>query len=238
MPLFFCIITKTKGVDSLEKCLVIFSGGQDSTTLAVWAKKAFDSVALLAFDYGQRHYVELQQARIIAKKLDLPLEIIRLDFLEQITQSALFLNNQDCINATHFTNKDLPASFVPNRNAIFITLAHSFAQKISATHIGIGVSEQDYSGYPDCRKVFIDCIEKTLNLSSSTHIKLHTPFIAMSKAQEFHLAKELGILDIILEDTHTCYEGIRDKRHSWGYGCGKCNACVLRKNAYKKFLDD
>lgn len=220
----------------MEKCLVIFSGGQDSTTTARWAQEKFQSVVLLGFDYGQKHKIELTQAQLIAQKLHLPFHIIKLDFLDQICQSALFFNSTQNVNDTHLNNNALPASFVPNRNAIFITLAHSFAQKIGANHLALGVSEQDYSGYPDCRKVFIDSIEKTLNLSSQTHITIHTPLIAMSKAEEFALAKELGILEIILEDTHTCYEGIREKKHPWGYGCGICNACILRKNAYESFL--
>ncbi|WP_104697166.1 MULTISPECIES: 7-cyano-7-deazaguanine synthase QueC [unclassified Helicobacter] len=220
----------------MDRCLVIFSGGQDSTTVAGWAKKKFDDVFLLGFNYGQKHKVELEQAEIIAKKLDLPLKLICIDFLNQISESALFANNSQDVNQPHIANKKLPASFVPNRNALFITLAHSFAQKINANHLAIGVSEQDYSGYPDCRKEFIESIENTLNLGAQTQIKIHTPLIAMTKAEEFKLAKELGILEVVLEDSHTCYEGVRTQRHPWGYGCSKCNACILRKNAYEIFL--
>lgn len=220
----------------MEQCLVIFSGGQDSTTVAGWAKKNFDSVFLLGFDYGQKHKVELKQAKIIAEKLNLSFKILCIDFLNQISESALFANNFQNVNQPHKTNSNLPASFVPNRNALFITLAHSFTQKIGANHLAIGVSEQDYSGYPDCRKEFIESIEKTLNLGAQTQIKIHTPLIAMTKAEEFKLAKDLGILEVVLEDSHTCYEGIRDQKHSWGYGCNECNACILRRNAYEKFL--
>ncbi|MCE3038152.1 7-cyano-7-deazaguanine synthase QueC [Helicobacter anatolicus] len=220
----------------MEKCLVIFSGGQDSTTLAQWAKKNFDSVSLLGFFYHQKHQIELEQAKIIAKKLNLDFQIIHLDFFNSICDSALFSNTISNVNDAHKTHHNLPASFVPNRNAMFLTIAHSLAQKIHANHLAIGVSEEDYSGYPDCRLDFIQAIEKSLNLGAQTQIQIHTPFIKMTKAQEFALAQELGILEIILKDTHTCYEGIRDTLHNWGYGCGKCNACILRKNAYEKFL--
>lgn len=221
-----------------EHCLVIFSGGQDSSTTAAWAKAKFAKVSLIAFDYNQRHKIELTQAKIIAKKLDLPLSIIPITFFENLVESALFLNRQDSTSRMHKDHSNLPASFVPNRNALFITLAHAFSQKIHANHLALGVSEADYSGYPDCRGEFIDAIIHALNLGSQTHITIHTPLKSMNKAEEFALARDLNILDLILEDTHTCYEGIRDRRHAWGYGCGICPACELRKAGYEKFLQD
>lgn len=220
----------------MQKCVVSFSGGQDSTTVAVWGKKEFEKVVLLGFDYNQKHKIELEQAKLIAKKLDLPLHIIKIDFLQNIVESALLSNSTQEVNDAHCENKNLPASFVPNRNALFITIAHSFAQKIQAQNIALGVSQQDYSGYPDCRDYFIKNIELTLNLGSESDIKIHTPLMNKTKAEEFLLAKELGVLELILEDTHTCYNGDRNIRHSWGYGCGECNACILRKNAYEEFL--
>ncbi len=221
-----------------EHCLVIFSGGQDSTTTAAWAKTRFAKVSLIAFDYNQRHKIELAQAKIIAKKLNLSLNIIPITFFENLVESALFLNRQDSTSQKHKDHSNLPASFVPNRNALFITLAHSFGQKIYANHLAIGVSEADYSGYPDCRSDFIDAISNALNMGSQTNITIHTPLKSMNKAEEFALARDLGILDMILEDTHTCYEGTRNIRHSWGYGCGNCPACELRKAGYEKFLQD
>lgn len=219
------------------KCVVSFSGGQDSSTLAAWAKKKFDEVILIGFDYAQKHKVELTQANIIANKLGLALHIINIDFFNQISQSALFaINSTQDINAAHIDNSNLPASFVPNRNAIFITLTHSFAQNLHAQNLAIGVSQQDYSGYPDCREEFICSIENSLNLGSQATIKIHTPLMYLNKAKEFALAEELGILELILEDTHTCYNGIRKTRFKWGYGCGECNACILRKNGYEKYL--
>ncbi|CBG39588.1 7-cyano-7-deazaguanine synthase QueC [Helicobacter mustelae] len=220
----------------MQKCLVVFSGGQDSTTVAAWAKKEFSSVELLAFDYQQKHRIELQQARKIAEKLELKLNMIVLDFLAQIADSALFAKSIENLSTKHKTHQDLLASFVPNRNGLFLTIAHAFAQKIHANHIAIGVSEQDYSGYPDCREEFITAMESALNKGAQTQIKIHTPLSHMSKAEEFLLAQNLGVLEMILEDSHTCYEGVRESRHAWGYGCGICAACILRKNAYEKFL--
>lgn len=219
-----------------RKCVVSFSGGQDSTTVAAWAKKEFDEVVLVGFDYNQKHKIELTQAKLIAQKFSLPFHIINISFFSQIVESALLQNNQKNINDPHLTNSNLPASFVPNRNALFITIVHSFAQKIGAQHIALGVSEQDYSGYPDCRENFIDAIENSLNLGSETNIQIHTPLMHLDKAKEFALAKDLGVLQIVLEDTHTCYEGNRSNYQEWGYGCGVCNACILRKKAYEKYL--
>ncbi|MDO7253309.1 7-cyano-7-deazaguanine synthase QueC [Helicobacter cappadocius] len=219
-----------------KKCVVSFSGGQDSTTTAAWAKTQFEQVILLGFDYNQKHKIELTQAKIIAQKLNLPLHIIKIDFLDSIVESALLSSSTQAVNDTHQSNKTLPASFVPNRNALFITIVHSFAQKIGAENIALGVSEQDYSGYPDCRDYFIKNIELTLNLGSESNIKIHTPLMKTTKAQEFNLAKELGVLDIIIKDTHTCYNGNREILYDWGYGCGECNACILRKNAYEEFI--
>ncbi|PAF43340.1 7-cyano-7-deazaguanine synthase QueC [Helicobacter sp. 11S03491-1] len=219
-----------------SKCVVSFSGGQDSTTTSVWAKNKFDEVILIGFDYNQKHKIELTQAKLIAQKLNLPFHLIKIDFFAQIVESALLQSNTQNVNSTHPQNHSLPASFVPNRNAIFITIAHSFAQKIAADTLILGVSQQDYSGYPDCREEFIKSIENTLNLGSDTSIKILTPLMYLDKAQEFKLARDLGVLDLILEDTHTCYNGVRNKREEWGYGCGECPACKLRKNAWEKYL--
>lgn len=214
---------------------MIFSGGQDSTTLAGWAQKTFDEVVLLSFDYGQRHRVELEQGSIIAKKLGLRLVVVRVDCLKEVADSALFASSEENLASAHSGNEALPASFVPNRNALFLTLAHSFAQKIGAEHLAIGVSQEDNSGYPDCSLEFVQAMQKALNIGAGREVQIHTPLIHMDKAREFELAKELGVLEIVLEDSHTCYEGVREVAHAWGYGCGECKACVLRKRAYEKF---
>lgn len=218
-----------------EICVISFSGGQDSTTLAVWAKKRFKKVCLVGFDYAQKHSVELECAQKIASLLQLPYEIISLDFLENITHSALFKNSNDLMGHSHAQNKDLPNSFVPNRNAIFITLLHSYAQKIGASNIALGVSQADFSGYPDCKEDFIKSIEYALNLGSNTAIKILTPLMFLNKAQEFQMAKDLGALDLVIKETHTCYQGERKILHAYGYGCDECPACQLRKKGYEEF---
>ncbi len=218
-----------------EICVIGFSGGQDSTTLAVWAKKRFKKVCLVGFDYAQKHSVELECAQKIASLLQLPYEIIPLGFLENITHSALFKNSNDLMGHSHAQNKDLPNSFVPNRNAIFITLLHSYAQKIGASNIALGVSQADFSGYPDCKEDFIKSIEHALNLGSNTAIKILTPLMFLNKAQEFQMAKDLGALDLIIKETHTCYQGERKILHAYGYGCDKCPACQLRKKGFEEF---
>lgn len=220
-----------------SKCVISFSGGQDSTTLAGWAKREFKEVILVSFNYNQKHSVELEQAKIIAQKLSLPLHIIDVSFFSNLINSALIQsNNSSSVNTPHPYNSSLPASFVPNRNAFFITLIHSLAQTLRVENIALGVSEADYSGYPDCREKFIKSIQETLNLGSESNIQIHTPFIHMTKVEEFKLAQDLGILDIVILDSHTCYNGNRDILHNYGYGCDKCPACILRKNAYEEFI--
>ncbi len=124
---------------------------------------------------------------------------------------------------------------MPNRNAIFITLLHSYAQKLGANNIALGVSQADFSGYPDCKEDFIKSIEHALNLGSNTAIKIVTPLMFLSKAQEFQMAKDLGALDLIIKETHTCYQGERKILHAYGYGCGECPACQLRKKGFEEF---
>ncbi|BCZ18097.1 7-cyano-7-deazaguanine synthase ExsB [Helicobacter sp. NHP19-003] len=221
-------------------CVLCFSGGQDSTTLALWAQKAFQQVHLLGFNYAQKHAIELEQAQKIAQLLNLPLKVLDLSFLQEITLSALFANNPQKSNAPHPKNPNLPASFVPDRNALFFTLAHAYAFNLGANFVLVGVSQQDYSGYFDCRKEFLDSLQTSLNLGAfgiKEGIAFLAPFMAMSKAQEFALAQDLDGLELILEHTHTCYEGIRGVRHAYGYGCGACPACRLRQNAYAEFLN-
>ncbi|GAA7255136.1 7-cyano-7-deazaguanine synthase QueC [Helicobacter pylori] len=218
-----------------EMCVFWFVGGKESTELAVWAEKRFKKVCLVGFDYAQKHSVELECAQKIASLLQLPYEIISLDFLENITHSALFKNSNDLMGHSHAQNKDLPNSFVPNRNAIFITLLHSYAQKLGASNIALGVSQADFSGYPDCKEDFIKSIEHALNLGSNTAIKILTPLMFLNKAQEFHMAKDLGVLDLVIKETHTCYQGERKILHAYGYGCDKCPACQLRKKGFEEF---
>lgn len=216
-------------------CIVIFSGGQDSTTLALLARESF-SVHLLGFDYSQKHSIELECSQNIAKKLNLPYTCVKMDFLDGILESSLLASSQiapkDLKKATF--NATLPSTYVPNRNALFLTLAHAYAQKISSSHIALGVASDDHTSYPDCRLEFISALERALNLGANSQIKFHTPLLNMDKATEFAIADELGQLELILESTHTCYEGVREM-NSWGAGCGRCGACILRESAFLEF---
>lgn len=216
-----------------RKAVVILSGGQDSMTCLFWALKQYDKVEAISFHYGQSHSVELEQARKIGRRVGIPHYFIDLSFMDTINESAL-INGGD-VNAKNA--KGLPASFVPNRNAMFIVLAHTLAQKLGAEALVTGVCQTDYSGYPDCRRDFIDKIELALNMGSDSRIHIDTPLMYINKAQTFAMAADLGRLQDVVEMSHTCYKGDRSKLHAWGFGCGKCPACVLRKNGYNEYLD-
>ncbi len=217
-----------------NRALVIFSGGQDSTTCLGWSIKKFDYVEAIVFRYGQKHSIEVEQARKIADKLNVKLNEIDISFFGNIVDSALTSNGD--INVRHSRLKNLPASFVPNRNQMFITISHSLAQKIGCDNLVTGVCETDYSGYPDCRDEFIKSLEKTTNLGSESDIIIHTPLMWLNKAETFQLAKDVGVLDVVINDSHTCYNGDREYFHSWGMGCGECPACKLRENGYNEFI--
>lgn len=218
-----------------RKALVVFSGGQDSTTCLGWALQQFDEVEAITFAYGQRHTIELDCARAICKEVGINQHVI--DFravFPAIAESAL-LETDSAIGESHSANEDLPASFVPNRNAMFLTAAHALAQKIGADHLVTGVCQTDYSGYPDCRDEFIAMLCNTLYSGSKKYIHFWTPLMNLTKAETFKLAEEMGFLDTVVEMSHTCYEGRRDVRHAWGYGCGDCPACELRRKGWEEF---
>ena len=218
----------------MSRALVVFSGGQDSTTCLGWAKNRFDEVETITFDYGQKHRVEIEQARKIAEALHVKNTLLSLDAFSQLNDSALIDGSQD-IGAQHSVHTNLPASFVPNRNAIFFTLAHAFAQKQGIEHIIIGVNQTDYSGYPDCREPFIKALELALNLGSEATIVFHYPLMHLTKAETFALSNVEGVLDLVIDESHTCYNGVHTHKHAWGYGCGECPACALRKQGWERF---
>jgi 7-cyano-7-deazaguanine synthase len=221
----------------MSSALIVFSGGQDSTTCLGWAKNRYDYIETITFNYGQKHKVELEQAKKIAEKLDVVNYVVKFDIFSQLADSALLdVNSSQDINASHHAKPNLPASFVPNRNAIFFTIAHAYAQKQGLEHIIIGINQTDYSGYPDCRVDFIKSLEKSLNLGSESDIYFKYPLIYLTKAETFSLAKEEGVLELILEESHTCYNGERSKRYDWGYGCDNCPACLLRKQGWEKYF--
>lgn len=215
------------------KALVIFSGGQDSTTCLGWAIKRYEEVVAINFFYGQKHDIEVQCAKQICHKLQIPLTSVDISFLGNLVDSALTSGGD--VNAKHPRLSHLPASFVPNRNALFITLAHAFAQKIGASHLIAGMCETDFSGYPDCRSSFINSIQGTLNLGSDAKIGIVTPLMELTKAEIFELAREVGVLQTVINDSHTCYEGDHTHFHEWGYGCGECPACKLREKGWNEF---
>lgn len=213
--------------------LVIFSGGQDSTTCLGWAKNRYEKVTAISFVYGQKHNVEIQQAKLIAEEYGVDHHIIEADFFGGLVNSALTHNGD--VNVAHEDNDALPASFVPNRNAFFITLAHAFAQKIDAGTLVTGTCETDFSGYPDCRRVFIDSICTALNLGSDVNIEIQTPLMYIDKKETWALAEAEGCFDVVREMSHTCYNGT-EQMNDFGRGCGTCPACELRKKGYDEYM--
>ena len=219
----------------MKKILVVMSGGQDSTTCLGVAVKSSAEVEAICFSYHQKHSVEIVCAQMICKKLNVPLRIISVP-LGEFNNSALIAGNEQSVDEEHVNNSDLPASFVPARNATFLTLAHGYAQSIGADALMTGVCQTDYSGYPDCRLEFIESLEATLNLGYSTDIRILTPLMHITKAETFALAEANDVLDIVLEMSHTCYNGNHSDKHAWGFGCGECGACKLRAKGYEEFL--
>lgn len=217
-----------------ETCIVVLSGGQDSTTCLGLALKCFDKVYAIGFNYGQQHSIELMQAQTICNELAVPFTIADIPALKDFDDSALVKQNGD-VSKPHHRNDKLPASFVPCRNALMLTIAHAFAQKKQATTIMTGVCQTDYSGYPDCREEFIVALEHALNTGYLTDIKIATPLMNLTKAQTFKLARDVKILHLVLEHSHTCYKGDRFTVNTWGRGCGKCPACELRAKGFKEY---
>ena len=210
-----------------KKAVVVFSGGQDSTTCLFWALKEFDEVIAVTFNYNQRHSLEIECAKNIAKELGVEHHILDMDLLNQLAPNALTRNN---IEIKEGEGKEPPSTFVEGRNMLFLTFAAVLAKVKRAKHIVTGVCETDFSGYPDCRDVFIKSLNVTLNLAMNYDFVVHTPLMWIDKAQTWELADSFGKLDYIREKTLTCYNGII------GNGCGECPACKLRRNGLEKYL--
>ena len=213
----------------MDKCLVILSGGQDSTTCLYWALKNFKVVEAIHFDYGQKNeLVELSKVIFICSKVGVRLKTIKL-YLNDIVESDLFKGGE-------FSVKDnIPSSFVPFRNLFFLTYAMAYAYTREIQNIVIGVNQVDFSGYPDCRKDFILSAEKTLRLAIDKEVNIITPLLEKSKVEIFELADDLNCLDVIINDTITCYNG-NLTINEWGLGCGECPACKIRKQSYQDYL--
>ncbi|WP_400162681.1 7-cyano-7-deazaguanine synthase QueC [Brevibacillus sp. TJ4] len=209
-----------------EKAVVVFSGGQDSTTCLFWAKQQFAEVETITFDYGQRHKLEIQCAQQIARDLGVANTVLDMSLLNQLAPNALTRTD---IAITQEEGQP-PSTFVDGRNLLFLSFAGVFAKQRGARHLVTGVCETDFSGYPDCRDSFVKSLNVTLNLAMDYPFVIHTPLMWLNKAQTWKLADELGGFSYIREHTLTCYNGIK------GDGCGDCPACHLRKAGLDAYL--
>lgn len=209
-----------------EKAVIVFSGGQDSTTCLFWAKEKFDEIIAVSFDYNQRHSKELECAAAIAKEQNIEHHILDMSLLNQLAPNALTRKDIDISQG----EGDLPSTAVDGRNMLFLTFAAVLAKQVGARHIITGVCETDFSGYPDCRDIFIKSLNVTLNLSMDYQYEIHTPLMWLDKAEAWGMADAMGVLDYIKEKTLTCYNGIV------GDGCGECPACKLRSKGLQEYL--
>ena len=229
---------------SPDTALVLFSGGQDSTVCLAWALERFARVETLGFSYGQRHAVELEVRPRLRQRLAAlrPAwgerlgddHMLALDALAAISDTALTR-----AMAIEIADNGLPTTFVPGRNLIFFCFAGALAYRRSARHLVAGMCETDYSGYPDCRDDTVKAMQVARGLGLDRRLTIHTPLMSIDKAATFALAEEIGgqdLLDLVVEDTHSCYLGDRSVRHAWGYGCGTCPACELRAKGYAAFI--
>ncbi|WP_313238472.1 7-cyano-7-deazaguanine synthase QueC [Sporosarcina ureae] len=210
----------------VSKAVIVFSGGQDSTTCLLWAMGEFDEVETVTFLYGQRHKLEVDCATKIAKDLGVKQKIIQMDVLNQLTSNALTRNDMQ-IEAEEGR---VPNTFVEGRNHIFLSFAAIYAKTVGANAIITGVSETDFSGYPDCRDTFIRSLNTTLNLAMDYQFDLLTPLMWKDKAQVWELADQMNRLEYVRENTLTCYNGVIAD------GCQECPACKLRNDGLAKYL--
>lgn len=210
-----------------DKAVIVFSGGQDSTTCLFWALERFEEVEAVTFDYNQRHSLEIESAKNITKELGIKHHILDMSLLNQLAPNAL---TRDDIEVKEGEEGELPSTFVSGRNLLFLSFAGVLARQIDAKHIVTGVCETDFSGYPDCRDIFIKSLNVTLNLSMDYPFIIHTPLMWLDKAQTWELADSLGAFDFVREKTLTCYNGVIAD------GCGECPACKLRKNGLHEYL--
>ncbi len=211
-----------------EKAVVVFSGGQDSTTCLFWAKQTFKEVIAVTFNYGQRHNEEILVAKEIAADLNVPHHILDMQLLNQLAPSALTRSDIEI----EVKEGELPSTFVEGRNLLFLSFASILGKQAGARHIVTGVCETDFSGYPDCRDSFVKSLNVTLNLSMDHNFVIHTPLMWLDKKETWKLADELGAFDYVRERTLTCYNGIK------GAGCGECPACKLRQNGLDQYLEE
>ncbi|RSL29371.1 7-cyano-7-deazaguanine synthase QueC [Salibacterium salarium] len=209
-----------------EKAVVVFSGGQDSTTCLFWALERFKEVSAVTFDYGQRHDKEIKVAEDIAQELGVEHKVLDMSLLNQLAPNAL---TRDDMEVKAGENGEMPTTFVEGRNLLFFSFASIYASQWGAKHVVTGVCETDYSGYPDCRDVFVKSLNVSLNLGIGKEFVLHTPLMWLDKKETWELADNLGRLSYVKNKTLTCYHGIL------GDGCGECPACQLRQAGYDQY---
>lgn len=212
-----------------EKAVVVFSGGQDSTTCLFWALKKFDEVIAVTFNYNQRHSLEIECAKNIAKDLGVEHHVLDMELLNQLAPNALTRKD---IRIEKGEGDDVPSTYVEGRNMLFLTFAGVMAKVKGAKHIVTGVCETDFSGYPDCKDVFVKSLNVTLNLAMDYEFVIHTPLMWLDKAETWGMAEKYGKLNYIREKTLTCYNGVI------GDGCKECPSCVLRNNGLEKYLQE
>lgn len=211
-----------------RKAVVVFSGGQDSTTCLFWAKQKFEEVIAISFDYGQRHVKELECAKAITEKYGIEHHILDMSLLGQLAPNSL--TRMDVEVDHDAPEEGTPNTFVDGRNMIFLTFAAVFAKQREIHVLVTGVSQSDFSGYPDCRDVFIKSLNATLTLAMDYEFEIMTPLMWIDKKETWQMADRLGVVDIIKNETLTCYNGVI------GDGCGDCPSCKLRKRGYDLYL--
>ncbi|WP_146060862.1 7-cyano-7-deazaguanine synthase QueC [Vibrio hangzhouensis] len=216
---------------NMKKAVVVFSGGQDSTTCLVQALKQYDEVHAITFDYGQRHKLEIEVAQALAQKLGVAAhKVMDVSLLNELAISSL---TRDDIPVSHELQENgLPNSFVPGRNILFLTLAGIYAYQIGANAVITGVCETDFSGYPDCRNDFIKAMNSALVQGMDRDLEIVTPLMWLDKAETWALADKYQALDLVRQETLTCYNGVI------GDGCGDCPSCELRANGLNQYLDN
>ena len=236
-------LSSEQSLESRGAALVLFSGGQDSTTCLAWALERFERVETIAFDYRQRHRIELDQRLAVLAEVRRAFprwatrlgndHFIDMGVLGQISDTSL---TRDM--AFTLETGGLPNSFVPGRNLLFFTFAAAVAWRRDIRNLIGGMCETDFSGYPDCRDDTIKALQVVLNLGMDRRFVLHTPLMWLDKAETWQLARSLGgdaLVEIVREHTHTCYMSERGPRNDWGHGCGECPSCVLRKRGFEKW---
>jgi 7-cyano-7-deazaguanine synthase len=230
-------------VPPTDSALVLFSGGQDSSVCLAWALDRYQRVETVGFDYGQRHLVELQARQRVRERLTDAFagragrlgedHVLDIRAFGAIGETAL--TSQRAIQTTE---RGLPSTFVPGRNLVFLTYAAALADRRGLGSLVGGMCETDYSGYPDCRRESLDALQLALNLGMERDFRIETPLMRLTKAETWMLAHELGgdaLVELIVEDSHTCYLGERGRRHPWGHGCGECPACALRARGWREW---